>query len=116
VTSRRLLPILLPGCAARDICFQTTRKSFQRHLIESAFDSGEFYRVAFLPAAQHPSPSITPLTPAQGLREMKNAMFTSNQMQQIEQASAALASSGDAIMSRQDFLQLYDQVCRAPHD
>jgi hypothetical protein len=46
---------------------------------------------------------------------MKNAMFTSNQMQQIEQASAALASSGDAIMSRQDFQQLYDQVCRAAH-
>ena len=50
------------------------------------------------------------LTLKQGLRELKNAMFTSTQMQQIESVSAALSGSGDAVMSRLELQQLYDQV------
>jgi Ca2+-binding EF-hand superfamily protein len=37
-------------------------------------------------------------------------MFTSNQMQQIEKASAALTSSGDSVMTRVELQQLYDEV------
>ncbi len=50
------------------------------------------------------------LTPKQGLRELKNAMFTRTQMQQIESVSAAISGSGDAVMSRLELQQLYDQV------
>ena len=46
----------------------------------------------------------------QGLRELKSAMFTKNQMQQIENASAALTSSGDAAMTRAEMQQFYDEV------
>jgi hypothetical protein len=42
--------------------------------------------------------------------ELKGAMFTSNQMLQIEKASAALVSSGDGAMSQLELQQLYDQV------
>jgi hypothetical protein len=47
---------------------------------------------------------------SQGLLELKSAMFTSNQMQQIEKASAALTSSGDSVMTRVELQQLYDEV------
>jgi hypothetical protein len=44
--------------------------------------------------------------------ELKSAMFTNTQMQQIEQASAALSGGGDGMMSRLELQQLYDEVPR----
>jgi hypothetical protein len=50
------------------------------------------------------------LTLSQGLQELKNAMFTSSQMTKIENAAAALSSSGGGAMTRAELQQLYDQV------
>lgn len=44
--------------------------------------------------------------------ELKGAMFTNTQMQQIEKASAALSGGGDGMMSRLELQQLYDEVPR----
>ena len=62
----------------------------------------------------HARPAGPQLAPhaVQGLKDLKNAMFTPSQMQQFDKAAAAI-SSGDSIMSQQDLQQLYNQVACA---
>ena len=59
------------------------------------------------PAAPHLAPHAV-----QGLKELKNAMFTPSQMQQIDKAAAAI-SSGDSVMGQQELQELYNQVACA---
>ena len=45
----------------------------------------------------------------QGLKQLKGAMFTPFQMQQIDKAAAAI-SCGDSVISPHDLQQLYNEV------
>ncbi len=51
----------------------------------------------------------TRLTAVQGMKQLKAAMFTPFQMQQIDKAAAAI-SCGDSVMSPHDLQQLYNEV------
>ena len=51
-----------------------------------------------------------PFNPPQGLNDLRSAMFTKSQMQQVEEASRAISGDGRDCISPAQLQQVFEQV------